>query len=79
LDWTSGSNELLYAYNDIGQLTKFTDYDSEELAYAYDAVGRVTSMTDYPPSADLRHGASTTYAYDDNGRLTTLLAPGAGG
>ena len=76
-DWTSGDNDLYYAYSDIGQLTKFTDYDGEDLSYAYDAVGRVTSMTDYPPPADLRRGATTAYDYDGGGRLTKLTAPGS--
>ena len=43
----TAGEELEYAYDDAGRLTKITDYDDSTLTYTYDATWNVITMNDY--------------------------------
>jgi|GEM_PF-1091051 len=67
----------VYDYDDARQLTSI-DYDGGNgavRAFDHDQLGRVTSDTLSGPSGTLRE---QTYAYDDNGNLTSTTISGSG-
>jgi RHS repeat-associated protein len=60
---------LSFAYNGSNQLTSVTD-GTRTISYTYDGAGNLASYTDSSPSP-----ATTTFAYDQPGRLTKIFFP----
>ncbi|MBU7007156.1 leucine-rich repeat domain-containing protein [Phosphitispora fastidiosa] len=61
-------NTILYAYDQVGNLTSLTYPGGKQVLYEYDAANRLISVTDW---ADRK----TRYEYDCNGRLTKTVRP----
>jgi len=62
---------IKYEHDKLGRLTKKDYPTGTDTTFAYNAVGRRTSMADST--------GTTTYGYDDLGRVTSAIAPVAGG
>jgi RHS repeat-associated protein len=61
-------NEISYTYDECNHLTEIEYPDFSAVSFTYDLLGRKTSMVDSL--------GTTTYTYDDLGRLVSLDGPG---
>ena len=67
---TLPDKDVFYTYDLAGKVTAMVYPDGSEVHYAYDAAGRLAGVTDAEGSA------LATYAYDDDGRMTTHAVGG---
>jgi RHS repeat-associated protein len=67
-----------YGYDTFGDQTQVEDPDGNVTTSAYDGDGRITSTAQAaytPPGASASVTSPTTYAYDENGNLTSVTDP----
>jgi YD repeat-containing protein len=74
------SQVTTYAYDSLNRVTLITFHDGSKQQYAYDAgtngIGRLTSITERDPANQQTN--KTSYAYDLQGRVTTVSTEHAG-
>ncbi|USN87565.1 MAG: VCBS repeat-containing protein [Candidatus Nomurabacteria bacterium] len=63
-----------YTWNNLGNLTKITDAESNVRNISYDGLGRRTSLEDLHAPSDSTFG-TWTFAYDNAGNLTSKTNP----
>ena len=71
LSMTDGQGTTSWAYDDLGRMTSVTHPDGGKVAYTYDPFGRRHTVTTHIEASDLT-GKTMTYAYDEDGRLSTV-------
>jgi RHS repeat-associated protein len=67
-----------YTYNDKHQQLTAIDAAGQTTAYTYDPTTYQLLTVTTPPTAASPSGATTTYAYNTNGQLTSITGPVAG-
>ncbi|MBI2174208.1 MAG: hypothetical protein HYU33_03305, partial [Candidatus Omnitrophica bacterium] len=66
--------QITFTYNADGRIAAITDWAARAWNYTYDAQGNLTVVTQ-PATPEAPQGAVTTYAYDSNHNLTSILYP----
>ena len=79
LTYGSNSNQVAYAYDDIGRMTTRTATvggKAYTATYGYTAGGHGTGSTTGLISSIAQTGGNFTYTYDDNGNITRVVQDG---
>jgi RHS repeat-associated protein len=68
MSWPDGGLTLGYQFNDADELTALTQNSASLISFGYDSYGRRQQIT-------RANGANTTYGYDSNLRLSSIVQP----